>query len=112
MIATSNSLNKARVSPSCIHAFSLPANRLKNRVSTKNPLELTRARSKHCPIWHKNLQFAVGNQIFFFPGADILQSSSTKWPTRELSLLSKLARYIYEPASVNKEGKLHLSSST
>lgn len=42
MIATSNSLNKARVSSSCIHAFSLPVNRLNNRVSTENPLELTR----------------------------------------------------------------------
>jgi len=42
MIATSNALNKARVSSSCIHAFSLPVNRLKTRVSTENLLELTR----------------------------------------------------------------------
>lgn len=45
MIATSNSLNKARVLSSCVHAFSLPVNRLKNRVSTENPSELSRGGS-------------------------------------------------------------------
>lgn len=48
----------------------------------------------------------------FLSRADILQSSSTQWSTGELSLLSKLLRYIYEPASVNKASKLHLSPST
>lgn len=42
MIATSNSLREARVWSSCVHAFSLPVNRLKNRVSAQNTLELTR----------------------------------------------------------------------